>query len=356
MANQRHVDMLLHEGAGAWNRWRTDNPHIHPDLNGAYLRGALLEGADLSDTDLSFANLIGAVLVGADLRKADLSDARLTRANLSGAQLRGANLSGAHLREAHLLSADLTEAHLEQAHLRETDFSSADLTGAFLSGAICLHTDFSGATLTDCHVYGISAWDLNLEGALQADLHITDSEETSITVDNLEVAQFLYLILHNEKVRAILDTITSKVVLILGRFGERKPFLDALRDTLRGHPNGYIPVLFDFEPQHARPVLETVKTLANLARFVIADLTDPRMVRAELTAIIPHIPTVPVQPIIQEDASLPVEYSTWILYNSFLPVYRYADLSHLLANLSEAVITPVEGHVHARRLDHGGHS
>lgn len=205
--------------------------------------------------------------------------------------------------------------------------------------------------MTGCQVYGISAWDVNLEDAIQADLRITNGVESQLTVDNLEVAQFLYLLLHNEKMRSVLDTITSKVVLILGRFSdERKPILDALREALRRHPNGYIPVLFDFQPQADRPVLETVKTLANLACFVIADLTDPHMVRAELTAIIPAVPTVPVQPLIEGNAALPTEYESWALYRSVLPVYRYVDLPQLLASLNESVITPIEAHVHARRL------
>jgi sugar/nucleoside kinase (ribokinase family) len=206
--------------------------------------------------------------------------------------------------------------------------------------------------LTGCTVYGISAWDLNLEGAVQTDLRITPrGEKAAITVDNLEVAQFLYLLLHNQKVRDVLDTITSKVVLILGSFSdERKPVLDALREALRHHPNGYIPVLFDFDPQQERSVLDTVKTLANLARFVIADLTDPHMVRSELQAILPNVPAVPVQPIIEGDAALLTEYADWARFPWFLPVYRYADLVQLLASLTEAVIAPVEGHVHARRL------
>jgi hypothetical protein len=88
------------------------------------------------------------------------------------------------------------------------------------------------------------------------------------------------------------------VVLILGRFSqERKPVLDALREALRNHPNGYIAVLFDFfELQHDKPVLETVKTLASLARFVIADLTDPHLVRSELTYITANVPIVPCSP------------------------------------------------------------
>jgi hypothetical protein len=43
-----------------------------------------------------------------------------------------------------------------------------------------------------------------------------------ITVDNIEVAQFIYLLLHNQKIRDVIDTITSKVVLILGRFSEKR--------------------------------------------------------------------------------------------------------------------------------------
>lgn len=53
-------------------------------------------------------------------------------------------------------------------------------------------------------------------------------------MDNIEVAQFVFLILNNAKIRSVIDTITSKVVLILGRFSsKRKPVLDALRSQLR---------------------------------------------------------------------------------------------------------------------------
>ena len=81
-------------------------------------------------------------------------------------------------------------------------------------------TDFTDADLTGCRIYGISAWGLKLEGAKQQNLIITRSDEPEITVDNIEVAQFIYLLLHNEKIRDVIDTITSKAVLILGRFTE----------------------------------------------------------------------------------------------------------------------------------------
>ena len=59
------------------------------------------------------------------------------------------------------------------------------------------------------------------------------ADEPVIPVGNLEVAQFIYLLLDKAKVRDVINTITTKVVLILGRFTpERKALLDALKDAL----------------------------------------------------------------------------------------------------------------------------
>jgi hypothetical protein len=116
----------------------------------------------------------------------------------------------------------------------------------------------------------------------QQNLVITD-EHPWITVDDLEVAQFIYLMLHNEKVRQVIDTITSKAVLILGRFtDERKTVLDALREELR--KRNYLPILFDFDVPATSDITETVSLLARMARFIIADLTDPSSIPKELEA------------------------------------------------------------------------
>jgi hypothetical protein len=37
-------------------------------------------------------------------------------------------------------------------------------------------------------------------------LVITDGDEPEITVDTIEVAQFIYLLLHNQKIRDVIDT------------------------------------------------------------------------------------------------------------------------------------------------------
>jgi uncharacterized protein YjbI with pentapeptide repeats len=79
----------------------------------------------------------------------------------------------------------------------------ANLERADLNGATLVETKLTDADLTGCRVYGISAWDLRLEGAKQRDLVITTPDEPQITVDNLEVAQFIYLLLKNEKIREL---------------------------------------------------------------------------------------------------------------------------------------------------------
>ena len=394
MANDEHV-ALLKQGVAAWNAWRDENPDIRPDLSGANLSGADLSGANLSGADLSGANLSGANLSGANLSGANLSGANLSGANLSeanlsganlsganlsganlsgadlsganlsganlsganlsganlsganlsGANLSGANLSGANLSGANLSGANLSEANLSGANLSEANLSGANLSGANLEAATLVDTDLTGADLTGCRIYGVSAWGLKLEGAKQQNLVITREDEPEITVDNIEVAQFIYLMLHNEKIRDVIDTITSKAVLILGRFtDERKAVLDALREELR--KRNYLPILFDFDVPATRDITETVSLLARMARFIIADLTDPSSIPKELEAIVPHL-AVPVQPLL-EGASRPYAmFKDYWKYDWVLPVYRYEGLEPLLATLAEKVIAPAEGKVKA---------
>jgi hypothetical protein len=204
-------------------------------------------------------------------------------------------------------------------------------------------TALTGADLTGCHVYGVSAWGLKLDGAKQQNLVITRNDEPAITADNIEVAQFIYLMLNNQKVRDVIDTITSKAVLILGRFtDERKAVLDALREELR--KRNYLPILFDFNVPAARDITETVSLLARMARFIIADLTDPSSIPKELEAIVPGL-AVPVQPLLEGTSRPYSMFRDYWKYDWMLPVYRYEGLEPLLATLADKVIAPAEGKV-----------
>lgn len=350
MANANLLALLRTEGAPGWNRMRRSEPARTIDLRGANLSGARLPainlqgadltGADLSRADLSDGNLRSAAaaeanlhrawLTGADLSGADLSDAHLgaadltramlegctlTRADCQGADLTGAKLLNAQARQVHLASAWLNDASLRLADLSGGDLSDAvlsgaDLTeahlvgvdlrrayvrGANLTGAILVHARIDEANLSNARVYGVSAWGLQGAPAQASDLVITPASEPPITVDDLAVAQFVYLLLNNENVRRVVETVGSRGVLILGRFtSERKAVLEALRERLRAL--GFVPMLFDFEKPAQRDFEETVKVLCGLSRFVIADITNPSSSPLELEATIPEymLPFVPI--------------------------------------------------------------
>jgi uncharacterized protein YjbI with pentapeptide repeats len=367
------------------------------DLKYANLYGANLEGANLADADLYEAQLHKANLRGAYLSKARLSDANLSEAILSGvdlsrqhsqaelgrrmnftgahligtklweaylpaasfagADLRGAYLGGADLREsnfrdANLRGAQLDKAHLEQAdfrgaklaganlagsYLKQADLRGADLTGSNFQGAQLIESNIDGAELSNSRVYGISVWDVRGTPKDQTGLIITPDSEASITVDDLEVAQFIHLLLEREKLRNVIDTITSKAVLILGRFTpERKVILDALAAELRKH--NLLPIIFDFDRSTSRDVTETIKTLAGLSFFVIADITNPKSSPLELQATVPdyQIPFVPILEAGEAPFSmfrdLPNKYD-WVL-----PVVQYSSLELLLQGFKAAVL------------------
>jgi hypothetical protein len=327
MANPEHL-AILKLGVEAWNAWRQESD----------------ETPDLSETDLSKMYLDRADLVEADLSRTNLSWAHLTyailfRTNLAGANLVGARLAGAHLARANLVGANLSGANLFKADLSEVDLTNGNLSGAILEQATLVGTILQRAELRNCRIFGLSVWGVDLKEAIQKDLVITAGGEPAITVDNLEVAQFIYLLLHNPKIRQVIDTITSKVVLILGRFTpERKAVLDRLRDELR--ERNFLPVLFDFEGPESRDVTETVSTLAHMARFVVADLTDPRSIPQELQKIVPQLPSLPVQPIILEGQEPWGMFPHFERYPWVLPPYRYASLEQLAEALSEHVVGP----------------
>jgi uncharacterized protein YjbI with pentapeptide repeats len=356
MANKDHLDVLM-RGVESWNAWRFERPMELPgfrgaDLNAADLRGANLNAADLGWADLRRAQLAGANLWRADLRWAQLAGADLNAADLGGANLwradlRGANLSNARLNDTDLGAADLGGANLCSAILRGANLSGSDLAGADLgaadlSRATLLETKIEKANLTGCRIHGVSVWDVVLDAETrQHDLVITPNDEPSIMVDDLEVAQFIHLLLNNEKIRRVIDTITSTVVLILGITVERKAVLAALRDDLR--KRGRLPVVYDFDLPATRDTQDKITTLARMARFVIADLTAPTAIPQEWAAIVAQLPSVAVQPILQEGCE-PSGMQERILRHSWvLPIRRYTTQEAFLARLGDLVITPAEG-------------
>ena len=300
------------------------NPTTVPNL--AHLDFRL---GDLRDVDLRGVNLIGANLYKA-----------FPQTDLSGADLRNAFLRQANLSSVRLPRAKLTGASLYLARLKRTDLSHATLVGADLRGALLEGTQLMNADISGARIYGISVWDVKTSGLTQENLVITSPRQPEITVDSIEMAQFIYLILKNKNLRQVIDTISQRGVLILGRFTkDRKAVLDAIRNKLRRL--GFVPMMFDFDRPRHRDFTETIKTLAGLSRFIIADITNPKSSPLELQATMPDY-MIPFVPIIQEGEEpfamfrdLKQKYGEWVL-----DVLEYDSTDGLLAALEPAVIAP----------------
>jgi hypothetical protein len=321
MANSEQLEILM-QGVEVWNTWKKENGNVMIDLARANLHGAQLKGVQLYEADIS---------------EADFSEANLINSDLGSTNARNANFSGADIRWA-----DLTEAN----------FSGAILRGAKLVGSNLSETCFEDADLTDCNVYAISAWNLRTnKNTKQTNLTITRSDESTITVDNIKVAQFIYLILKNEEIRDAINTLTSKSVLILGRFADdkRKTILNTLRNKLREY--NLLPIVFDFERPIDRNITETVKTLAGISYFVIADVTSPKSSPLELQAIVPDY-QIPVVPIIQDD-DLPFSMINDLRtqHSGLLDPLTYDSEETLIRVLKSAIIDPaIEKHNELRLI------
>ena len=131
----------------------------------------------------------------------------------------------------------------------------------------------------------------------------------------------------------MINTITTKVVLILGRFTpERKAVLDTIREELRNRD--YCPVMFDFDRPESRSFVETVSTLAHMARFVVADFSDAKIVLHEVPHIVQNL-AIPVLPLMHQDAK--AEPATLFDLRKgrtyVLPTHRYAGVGDLIASL-----------------------
>jgi uncharacterized protein YjbI with pentapeptide repeats len=395
MGDYEQFEIIL-KGPKVWNEWRKNHLNQKIDLSDILFLGANLNGVNLKEANLFRANLKGSDFMGADLSgasfteaslsgcnfaeamlsdasfiRADLSESNFTRANLAEAKLWGATLSRADLYRAYFYRANLKKANLSKTNLTEADFTEADLERADLSGAVLTGADLTGAdlsgadltgtnltganlqftslvlckieqaTLTNCKIFGISAWAIKGIPKEQHNLLITSNHEVEVTVDNFQVAQFIYLLLNNNNVRNIIDTITSKVVLILGRFSdERKAVLDAIREKLR--TMNLTPIVFDFDKPASKDTTGTVETLARMARFIIADLTDPSSIPHELASIVPHLRTTPIQLIKLEGAAGYSMINDYIgSYKWLLGPHIYSDIASLIDDLAE-VIRPAD--------------
>jgi hypothetical protein len=167
----------------------------------------------------------------------------------------------------------------------------------------------------------------------------TNEKQTAITVDSIAMAVVINLLLATGGVREFIDVVSSKMVLVLGRFSpEHKAMLKAIDEELRRR--NYVPIVFDFEGLRHRDFTETISTLAGMCLFIIADITNPKSSPIELQATILNY-MVPFVPIIQEgERPFAMFENLRGKFDWVLDPLVYDSASHLIKGLEKDVIQP----------------
>lgn len=331
----------------SWNEWRASNPsnawwdYCFSTVQDAWRH---VNRPNLSKMDLRGRDLTGMNLEACILRGADLKQAILDKTNLDFADLSYCILDGASMQNCVATNTTFSEASLANANCSNSKFHGCNFQYSSLNGTL-----FCGSMITDCLVFGVSTWSVDLRNTIQRNLHISSFPfsdagflsgdlfswpENVLTVDNLGLAYVLHSLANSSNPRELMDLLTTRIVLILGRFTkERKEILDNIRDDLSG--SHLCPIIFDFEKPVNRTYTETIASLASIAKFILADVSDAKIVIQELHRIVPKFPSIPVQPICHVDHDINVIIDELNVYPWFLPVVRYRKNGELLESLSE---------------------
>ena len=112
-----------------------------------------------------------------------------------------------------------------------------------------------------------------------------------------------------------------------------------------------LPIVFDFDRPTDKDFTETIKTLAGLSYFVIADVTNPKSSPLELQATIPDY-QIPFVPIIQEgEQPFAMMVDLQKKYNWVLDTLSYDSINTLINALRPAIINPaIEKHNELRLI------
>ena len=131
-------------------------------------------------------------------------------------------------------------------------------------------------------------------------------------------------------------------MLLLGRFtGGRIAVLERLREGLR--KRGFVPMVFNFDKPQTKDFTDTVRLLAGLSHFVIADITNPRSTPLELQATVPEC-MVPFVPILQKgEEPFAMFKDLWIKHREwvFEPI-RYPSVDRLIEVLDAEIVRPAQ--------------
>lgn len=235
----------------------------------------------------------------------DFSNLRLSGTSIIRAFAEGLNIQNAVFENVYFDDGDFSRANFSHCVFINTKFNKTIFTGASFNEATFINcnlnrVNLSGANfqvkeIRDTVIYGISSWDLIVsEESIQTNLviektydlysEIISQGRIPLTVDNIELAQFIYYLNDHKKMRDTINILNKRGVLLLGKFKDGG--LDRLYKLKEWFiKQNYSPMIFDFDRPYSLDYTETIITLSGLSKIVVADLSG-ESVPQELHAIL----------------------------------------------------------------------
>ena len=101
--------------------------------------------------------------------------------------------------------------------------------------------------------------------------------------------------------------------------------------------------MFDFKKPKSRDTIETIRTLAGMSKFIVADLTDAKSVVQEMQAIVPDFPSVPVRLIIIKSQEEPGMFDHIRQFRSVVTgAFKYKNPEEVIKSIGDKILKPVE--------------
>lgn len=128
--------------------------------------------------------------------------------SMQGADFSGADLTGAIFWRVDLAGASFCDAIPDGAEFEQASLERTQMVATSVPGTI----------FRKVSVYGIAAWYVRSDDkTIFEDVMVRGPRSGPIEVDHPEIAQFIYMLVHSPTIRRVLDAVTAKAVLILGR-------------------------------------------------------------------------------------------------------------------------------------------
>lgn len=330
-------EALSKSNSSLWNDWKNTQVNDITIKDAKFLRSKFITASEFDFWGVTFNNCI---FNDVQFVRCIFEHCKFSNCEIFGhkTSFRMSNFTNSEFRKCTLKNASFLKAILSDCKFINTKMEDLNFFGASL-----INSYFEKGSIQDCRIFGANIWSITTKKTLQKDMRIIDESTGSdgvsnqITIDDIELGNIVYLLAANSNFSKFIDQSKSNFVLILGRFGDYLPRLEAIKQKLR--EERFSPIVFDFTAPTSLDLIESIMLLSLLSKFIIVDLTEPKSVPAELQSILTSI-MIPVAPILDAQSKVYGTYSFTNRYKWVLPVLIYNSVPELISVLKPAIIDP----------------